>query len=165
MKLGSNDNISLGLSLIITCLVINPIILIYGLILEVPFSSLSIIISLISIAFYIPSSILYLIGVNVNKSRIIIIGFCLGLSSWILSLFVIGLTFESIDKAFLVTIIRISWCPLEGQISFTVLGGFEGGLVGFIPPIWVRVIIFINIASAILCIILGFIIFLRRKDL
>ncbi|MFX1449885.1 MAG: hypothetical protein ACFFCM_03515, partial [Promethearchaeota archaeon] len=61
---------------------------------------------------------------------------------------------------------RVSWCPLEGKISFTFLGGFEGGgLVGFIPPIWVRIFAYLNIASAILCITFGFIIFIRRKKL
>ncbi|NVM02510.1 MAG: hypothetical protein HWN67_09260 [Candidatus Helarchaeota archaeon] len=165
--MGTNDKVSLYISIILTSLIIIPIILFIGLLtIEIrPYTRIFLVV-LFSIFFglSIPSVIMYLIGTDENRPDLINIGFGLAIPTWILS-FIFSPLIASIygqmnhwKEFYLILYIIANSTPLKHLF-----------LISYIlqptMPSWILVFTIINLITTIQGIIFNSILFVRRKKL
>jgi len=173
--MGSNDNLSLILSIVIACLVIFPLSLVIGTLVSgfinlpyqniLPIHILSIIafvLCLAALGLYIPSFITYLVGSSANKPNAVAAGFGVGLPSWILSFFIIFLMEQitSISNSYINQSLLL--------LLYFIYIGFPFTIAPYAMPMptkWLVIISRLNIIVAITCIVLGSIVLYRRKYL
>jgi len=152
-----DDKVSFGFGITIACLVAIPVVLLIGLITSLMYSTY---LCGISLGLYIPSFILYLFGTLKNRAKLISVGYGLGLPSYILS-------FLTAISAFGEITYRISdWNSFIYSIMYIIITGSTGWIIppsDPLVPIWVTVLVVVNIVSGIIAIIFGSIIFNRRE--
>ncbi len=165
--MGTNDKVSLYISIILIILIIIPIILFTGLLtIEIPPYTGIFLVVLFSIFFglSIPSIIMYLIGTAENRPDCINIGFGLAIPTWVLSFIFSPLIASNygqmnhLKEIYLILYIIANMTPFK-HLYFILY------ILQPTIPSWILVFTIINIITTIQGIIFNSILYARRSQL